>query len=707
MSISLRLRIILILAATVPLLLGGVWSLYTLHRTGALVIEQSEQALTEAGETSILKAADATARQIELYAGMHPEIDWTDTAELENDTTLAQIAVQPVGQTGYTAVFDEEGITHFHVNPAIVGMDMSTLAAELPEFWAIMEASLGGSPAAGYYDWEEAEGQIRAKYMSIVPVEGTGLLVAATTYIDEFSYPIVETKSELANTQTTARIQLILALLGVGALAAIGASHLGQQFTRPIRQLADAATRATAGDLSAPRLPERRDEIGALSRAFETMIAQLNNLITSLETRSAELSQRTEELEKSSQQYERRAAQLEASAQIAHAVAALLNPEQLLTQVVHLLSEAFGHYHTGVFLLDETGQWAELHAANSTGGQRMLERGHRLDVGARGIVGHVTQTGEPRVALNVGADVIYFDNPDLPDTRSEIALPLIARGQVIGVLDVQSTAENAFDEEDMTVLSSLANQIAVALDNARLYEASQKALAQVRAVQQQYVRDTWREYTAQSETDFYEYQLTPMAPVATRGPSTKAAGEEPLPETDEALNTDNTVVSAGDDGQTATIVAPIKVRGQVIGTLGFEDTAAPDEDQGTGRVWSTDEIALIETVADQIGQAMEAARLLNDAQRRARQEQLVTEITSRIRSAPDIDGILRTAVQEIRQALGVSHGVIRLGTETHLRPPETREETPAATNEALPPEDGHLDEPAASGKEPETREGDD
>jgi GAF domain-containing protein len=175
----------------------------------------------------------------------------------------------------------------------------------------------------------------------------------------------------------------------------------------------------------------------------------------------------------------------------------------------------------------------------------------------------------------------------------------------------------------------------------------------------------------------------------------KAVSEGLRPETEEALNTGNTVV------------APIKVRGQVIGTLGFEDMAAPGENQGTDRVWSTDEIALIETVADQIGQAMEAARLLNDAQRRARQEQLVTEITGRIRSAPDIDGILRTAVQEIRQALGVSHGVIRLGTETHLRPPEIREETPAATSEALPLENRRLEEPRASSNEPGTSEGDD
>jgi GAF domain-containing protein len=388
--------------------------------------------------------------------------------------------------------------------------------------------------------------------------------------------------------------------------------------------------------------------------------------------RTEELSQRAGELEASNRQNQRRATQLEASAQIARTVAQVLDPDQLLNQVVHLISEHFGHYHTGIFTLDRTGRWAELQAANSEGGQRMLARGHRLAVGAQGVVGFVTNTSQPRVAHNVGADAIYFDNPDLPDTRSEFALPLIARGQIIGALDVQSTQEDAFDADEVAMLSALADQIAAALDNARLYEASQAALAQVQVVQRQYLSEAWNQYSARREADFYEYRASKQVtseqmrgPESAEGQGVTAGGDGDLHVADQVLNKGATAIATGDAdaGHAAAVVAPIKVRDQIIGALGLQGADA-------GHAWGADEIALIETVADQVAQAMEAARLLDQTQRRARREQLVTEIADKIRAAPDIDGILRTTVQEIRRALGVSHGVIRLGTETHLRPPE-------------------------------------
>jgi len=167
---------------------------------------------------------------------------------------------------------------------------------------------------------------------------------------------------------------------------------------------------------------------------------------------------------------ERRAAQLAAAAEVARDATAILDVDQLLDETVHLISEQFGFYHAGVFLVDEPGEYAVLHAASSAGGQRMLERGHKLAVGKVGIVGYVAGTGEPRVALDVGEDAVFFDNPDLPETRSEMALPLISRGRVIGVLDVQSTETAAFSEEDVTTLQTMADQLAIAIENARLYQ---------------------------------------------------------------------------------------------------------------------------------------------------------------------------------------------------------------------------------------------
>lgn len=166
----------------------------------------------------------------------------------------------------------------------------------------------------------------------------------------------------------------------------------------------------------------------------------------------------------------RRAIQLEAASEVARGATATLDVDQLLDETVHLISNRFGFYHAGVFLVDEQGEYAFLRATSSKGGQRMLERGHQLAVGEVGIVGYVAGTGEYRIALDVGEDAAHFVNPDLPDTRSEMALPLVSRGQIIGVLDVQSVREAAFTEEDVAVLRTLADQLANAIANARLFE---------------------------------------------------------------------------------------------------------------------------------------------------------------------------------------------------------------------------------------------
>jgi PAS domain S-box-containing protein len=168
----------------------------------------------------------------------------------------------------------------------------------------------------------------------------------------------------------------------------------------------------------------------------------------------------------------RRAIQLEAAAEVARGATATLDVDRLLDETVHLISDRFGFYHAGVFLVDEQGDapQAVLRAASSKGGQHMLKRGHRLAVGEVGIVGYVAGTGEYRIALDVGEDAAHFVNPDLPDTRSEMALSLVSRGQIIGVLDVQSVRETAFTEEDVAVLQTMADQLANAIANARLFE---------------------------------------------------------------------------------------------------------------------------------------------------------------------------------------------------------------------------------------------
>jgi len=211
--------------------------------------------------------------------------------------------------------------------------------------------------------------------------------------------------------------------------------------------------------------------------------AALEQQARTLAQTSQELAEVNQRLQEQSRAAERRATQLAVSAGVARITASLHDLQELLNTTATLISERFGFYHAGIFLVDDAREWAVLKASNSPGGRRMLARGHRLRVGQQGIVGYVTGTGRPRIALDVGADAVHFLNPDLPDTHSEMAVPLSAHGETIGALDVQSTDVNAFTREDVEVLQTLADQLAVAIDNARLFEETQRRLEELRALQ--------------------------------------------------------------------------------------------------------------------------------------------------------------------------------------------------------------------------------
>jgi len=337
----------------------------------------------------------------------------------------------------------------------------------------------------------------------------------------------------------------------------------------------------------------------------------------------------------------RRARYLEATAEVARGATAVLDLQALLSRVVSLISERFGFYHTGIFLLDPTGEWAVLQAASSEGGQRMLARGHRLKVGEVGIVGYVTGKGKPRIALDVGKDAVYFDNPDLPDTRSEMALPLRARGEIIGALDVQSKEPAAFSDEDMAVLQTLADQVAMAISNARLFQQAQESLEVERRAYGELSRQAWRELI----------HIRPDLGFVSDERGTSPAGDLWEPQMEAALKTGE--ITPG-DGDGADLAIPIKVRGQVIGVI---DAHKP-EDAGE---WTAEEVALIQTLTEQLGVALESARLYQDARRGAVRERLTREITDKMRRVTDVEGIVQAAVDELFSALGTSRAFVRLG----------------------------------------------
>jgi len=267
-------------------------------------------------------------------------------------------------------------------------------------------------------------------------------------------------------------------------------------------------------------------------------------------------------------------------------------------------------------------------------------RRHQLRVGQEGIVGYVTGSGEPRVALDVGRDAVHFDNPDLPKTRSEMALPLRARGEILGALDVQSTEPEAFSEQDVAVLQTLADQVALGISNARLFEQTQQALEAERRSHGIVSGEVWKDILHGRSGWAVRRDAHGLAP----------ADGVWRPSMQTALKTGQATPDEEEVG------IPIKVRGQIVGVI---DACKPD---GTGE-WSAEEISLMETLAQQLGLALDSARLYQQTQRRASRERLTSEVTTRMRETLDMDTILQTAVREMREALGLAEVEIHMGID--------------------------------------------
>ena len=284
--------------------------------------------------------------------------------------------------------------------------------------------------------------------------------------IPDLSGVVMATEQTTAEALAPAEIQTrgIFLALGFSTLIAIvGAYLLTRRITRPIDNLTEVAEKVTAGDLDQLAVIEHRDQIGTLANSFNTMTARLRDTIDSLETR-----------------VEMRTAQVQASADVGRAATSILDPDQLLKQVVQLITDRFGFYYAAAFTLDATSQWAVLREAAGPRDSAWLlkQAGHRLEISGNSMVAACLRERQARIALDVGTEAVRFSNPLLPETRSEVALPLIVGDQVLGSLDVQSTQAAAFDETSTAVLQNMADQIAVALNNAAQYQLEQQRARQ-------------------------------------------------------------------------------------------------------------------------------------------------------------------------------------------------------------------------------------
>ena len=368
----------------------------------------------------------------------------------------------------------------------------------------------------------------------------------------------------------------------------------------------------------------------------------LKELNQSLENRVAE---RTAELSVANERNERRARQFEAIAKVARATTSIQDENILLSGLAQVVSEQFGFYHVGIFLLDDEHQYAVLRAANSEGGRKMLARRHSLRVGHAGIVGHVAASGTPRVALDVELDTAFKDNPDLPNTRAEMALPLKVGDHIIGVLDVQSTDLNAFQPEDSEILYTLADQVAIAIQNARSHEATHKLLDEAQRASTSYLKETWRLLQSQ------EKKVGFLVSENTVRPLEKFVSNPYV----------NKTVFQGEmlieNGTTATLAIPIRLRGEVVGVLDIHVPAGHD--------WDPDEVDIAKAVAERLSLALESATLLQSTQRRAEIERIIAEISGKVSASINLRNVLQTAVEELGHALPGSEVVIQFQADEH------------------------------------------
>ena len=397
--------------------------------------------------------------------------------------------------------------------------------------------------------------------------------------------------------QLEATIVSVLTLI----LGALLAYFISRTVSVPLKDLIESFKAVEAGDLSQRATITATDEIAEVTMHFNRMVASLEELQGTLE-----------------KQVQERTRLLKATNDIAKVSASILDPDELLAKVINLFTEQFNYYYASIYLLDPSEKWAELKEATGEAGKVLKQNHHRLELAGKSMVATCVRERMPRIAQNTSEEKQRVENPLLPYTRSEIALPLIAGDRVLGALNVQSTKASDFGTQVIETMQNMAGQVAIALENAHLFQEARQRIKEMRAIQQQYLLEGWGALSLNKEE--LEYGI---------GESNEANSQK--------------------------IVASINLRDQVIGQIDLEGTSD----------WSPDQKNLIEAVAAQAAVALENARLVNESRQIAVRERMLAEISSKIWSSTTIEAVLQTAVRELGRRLDASSATIKLDLNDH------------------------------------------
>jgi GAF domain-containing protein/HAMP domain-containing protein len=473
--------------------------------------------------------------------------------------------------------------------------------------------ALGGTAADDVYALEANDTEV-AGYFAPIPNASMAL--------------VTEVPTVYAGLQTASFFDARLISVGVVAvvLATALTFLLNNLLAPPLVGLRAAVSGMADGDFDRPIPdPQRADEIGQLSGSVSTMREQVQSVIADLQARVAV-----------------RARDVAATHEISRFVVSQRDQQRLMDQVVNLIVERFtAIYHAQIFLLDSDGQYAFLRASTGEAGRELLAIGHKLAVGSTSVIGQVTEQGRLVVARDTETSTVHRRNEYLPDTRAELAIPLRVGNDIIGALDVQSRERDAFDEDLTHVLQTMADQIAIAIMNARLYQESMRQMEDVAASNRAATRSAWQEYLRGQRMA----QLSGEA-----GMPVAAAETSPLRA--QALASGQIAVGEPNARKVVPIAVPVLLRGQVLGAVEWE---IPARDLDENR------LQLAQELANRLAVSLDNARLFEESQRATERERVVNDIAAKITAQTDIDEILQTAVREVGQALRAPQVSIRLG----------------------------------------------
>lgn len=427
---------------------------------------------------------------------------------------------------------------------------------------------------------------------------------------------ITEVPNIYAGLQTASMFDARLILVGIVAvvLAALLTFALNSAFTPPLAGLRSAVSGVVDGDYERP-IPDplRTDEIGQLSGSVQTMRAHVQATIEDLQARVAV-----------------RARDVAATHEISRFVTRQRDQQTLMDNVVNLIAERFPDiYHAQIFLLDSEKRDAVLRASTGDAGQELLARGHRLAVGSTSVIGQVTEQARVVAARDTTTSSVHRRNEFLPDTRAELAIPLMVGNEVIGALDVQSKERDAFDDDLIHVLQTMADQIAIAIMNARLYQDSMRQLEDIAANNRAATRSVWREYMRGQRARTLSHES-----------GVRGRGDSGLRE--QAIASGTIAVGEPDARQIVPIAVPVILRGQILGAVEWDIPA---------RELNDNRLQMAQELANRLAVSLDNARLFEESQRATERERVVNDIAAKISAQTDINEILQTAVREVGQAL--------------------------------------------------------